>query len=189
VTGCLGQARPDKTPSISYMEGVLFYLPGIILMPAGHKRLRESVQPHELTIISAGRSGALSRRMIARRRLLTPITLSLFHRGYVSRKTAVRGWPGRAGQQPRVAGPGPPESGLAPAERELSVPGPRWARTVPAVARPPSVTGRWQAADSLDSHLGGGRTLILPGRIRPATRESAWQKSASGSSHGGPACR
>jgi len=28
-------------------------------------------------------------------------------------------------------------------------------------------------ADGLDSHLGGARTLILPGRIGPATRESA----------------
>ena len=35
------------------------------------------------------------------------------------------------------------------------------------------LTGRWLAADSLDSHLGGARTLILPGRIGPATRESA----------------
>ena len=30
----------------------------------------------------------------------------------------------------------------------------------------------WRAG-SLDSHLGGARTLILPGRIGPATRESA----------------
>jgi pimeloyl-ACP methyl ester carboxylesterase len=45
------------------------------------------------------------------------------------------------------------------------------------------------AAGRLDSHLGGARTLILPGRIGPATRESAWQKSASGSSHDGPAFR
>jgi hypothetical protein len=44
---------------------------------------------------------------------------------------------------------------------------------VPAVAEPPSATGRWLAAGSLDSHLGGARTLILPGRIGPATRESA----------------
>ena len=29
------------------------------------------------------------------------------------------------------------------------------------------------AAGRLDSHLGGARTLILPGRIGPATRESA----------------
>jgi hypothetical protein len=29
------------------------------------------------------------------------------------------------------------------------------------------------AADSLDSHLGGARTLTLPGRIGPVTRESA----------------
>jgi integrase family protein with SAM-like domain len=36
-----------------------------------------------------------------------------------------------------------------------------------------SATGRWLAAGSLDSHLGGARTLILPGRIGPATRESA----------------
>jgi hypothetical protein len=33
--------------------------------------------------------------------------------------------------------------------------------------------GRWLAAGRLDSHLGGARTLILPGRIGPATRESA----------------
>src|SRR5689334_9670380 len=34
-------------------------------------------------------------------------------------------------------------------------------------------SGRGLAAGSLDSHLGGARTLILPGRIGPATRESA----------------
>ena len=45
------------------------------------------------------------------------------------------------------------------------------------------------AAGSLDSHLGGARTLILPGRIGPATRESAWKKSASESSPDGPAFR
>jgi hypothetical protein len=56
---------------------------------------------------------------------------------------------------------------------ELSVPEGRWARSVPAVAEPPSATGRWLAAGSLDSHLGGARTLILPGRTGPATRESA----------------
>ena len=44
---------------------------------------------------------------------------------------------------------------------------------VSAVAEPSSATGRWLAAGSLDSHLGGARTLILPGRIGPATRESA----------------
>jgi Helix-turn-helix domain of transposase family ISL3 len=44
-------------------------------------------------------------------------------------------------------------------------------------------------AGGLDSHLGGARTLILPGRIGPAARESAWKKSASESSHEGPACR
>jgi hypothetical protein len=43
----------------------------------------------------------------------------------------------------------------------------------PAVAEPPSATGTWLAADSLDSHLGGARTLILPDRTGPATRESA----------------
>ena len=47
------------------------------------------------------------------------------------------------------------------------------ARSVPAVAGPPSAAGRWLAAGSLDSHLGGARTLILPGRTGPATRESA----------------
>ena len=47
---------------------------------------------------------------------------------------------------------------------------------------------RWLSADSFDSHLGGDRTLILPGRTGPATREEAWQRSASESSHGGPAC-
>ena len=77
--------------------------------------------------------------------------------------------------------------GLATAERELSVPERRWARSVPAVAEPPSASGRWLAAGSLDSHLGGARTLTLPGRIGPATRESAWKKSASESSHDGPA--
>jgi hypothetical protein len=66
-----------------------------------------------------------------------------------------------------------PKPGLAAAERELSVPERRWARSVPAVAEPPFATGRWLAAGSLDSHLGGARTLILPGRIGPATRESA----------------
>ena len=43
----------------------------------------------------------------------------------------------------------------------------------PPVAEPPSAAGRWLAAGGLDSHLGGGRTLILPGRTGPATRESA----------------
>ena len=69
--------------------------------------------------------------------------------------------------------PAHPKLDLATAERELSVPERRWARSVPAVAESLSATGRWLAADSLDSHLGGARTLILPGRIGPATRESA----------------
>jgi hypothetical protein len=69
--------------------------------------------------------------------------------------------------------PAHPKLDVATAERELSVPEGRWARSVPAVAGPPSATGRWLAAGSLDSHLGGARTLILPGRIGPATRESA----------------
>jgi hypothetical protein len=85
--------------------------------------------------------------------------------------------------------PADPKLGLATAERELSVPERRWARSVPAVAEPPSATGRWLGAGNLDSHLGGARTLILPGRIGPATRESAWKKSASGSSHDGRAFR
>ena len=74
---------------------------------------------------------------------------------------------------PGVEGPTHPKPGLATAERELSVLKRRWARSVPAVAEPPSATGGWLAADGLDSHLGGARTLILPGRIGPATRESA----------------
>jgi hypothetical protein len=41
----------------------------------------------------------------------------------------------------------------------------------------------------LDSHLGGTCTLTLPGRIGPATRESAWKKSASGSLPDGRAFR
>jgi hypothetical protein len=69
--------------------------------------------------------------------------------------------------------PARPEPGLAAAERELSVAERRWARRVPAVAEPPSPAGGWLAAGGLDSHLGGARTLILPGRIGPATRESA----------------
>jgi hypothetical protein len=69
--------------------------------------------------------------------------------------------------------PARPELDLATAERELSVPEGRWARSVLAVAEHPSATGGWLAAGSLDSHLGGARTLILPGRIGPATRESA----------------
>lgn len=44
-------------------------------------------------------------------------------------------------------------------------------------------------ADSLDSHPGGARTLTLPGRIGPVTRESAWKKSASESSLDGRAFR
>jgi hypothetical protein len=74
---------------------------------------------------------------------------------------------------PGGEGPGPPEARPRRRWRELSVPEGRWARSVPAVAEPPSATGRWLAAGSLDSHLGGARTLILPGRIGPATRESA----------------
>jgi hypothetical protein len=69
--------------------------------------------------------------------------------------------------------PAHPKLDLATAERELSVPERRWARSVPAVAEPSSAAGRWLAAGRLDSHLGGARTLILPGRIGPATRESA----------------
>jgi hypothetical protein len=69
--------------------------------------------------------------------------------------------------------PAHPKAGLAPAERALSVEERRWARSVPAVAEPPSATGSWLAGAGLDSHLGGARTLILPGRIGPATRESA----------------
>jgi hypothetical protein len=90
------------------------------------------------------------------------------------RVAAVRGWPWRAGRRARGRKvPARPELGLAAAERELSVPERRWARGVPAVAEPPSATGTWLAAGSLDSHLGGARTLTLPGRIGPATRESA----------------
>jgi hypothetical protein len=63
------------------------------------------------------------------------------------------------------------------------------ARSVPVVAEPLSAAGRWLAADRLDSHLGGACTLISPGRTGPATRESAWKKLASASSHGGPAFR
>jgi hypothetical protein len=37
----------------------------------------------------------------------------------------------------------------------------------------PFARPRVVAAGSLDSHLGGARTLILPGRIGLATRESA----------------
>src|ERR1039458_7120304 len=96
------------------------------------------------------------------------------------RGTAVRGWPWRADRRARGRKvPAHPKLGLATAERELSVPERRWARSVPAVAEPPSATGRWLAAGSLDSHLGGARTLILPGRIGPAMREAAWKKSAS----------
>ena len=39
--------------------------------------------------------------------------------------------------------------------------------------RTPIRCRRWLAADRLDSHLRGDRTLTLPGRIGPATRESA----------------
>ena len=35
--------------------------------------------------------------------------------------------------------------------------------------------------------FGGARTLILPGRTGPATRESAWKRSVPESSRGGPA--
>jgi len=38
--------------------------------------------------------------------------------------------------------PAHPKLDLADAERELSVPERRWARSVPAVAEPPSATGR-----------------------------------------------
>jgi len=74
------------------------------------------------------------------------------------------------------------------AERELCVQERRWAGSVRAIAGLLSATGRWLAAGRLDSHLGGARTLILPGRNGPAARESAWKKSASESSLGGPAC-
>jgi hypothetical protein len=52
--------------------------------------------------------------------------------------TGARGW--------KV--PAHPKLGNATAERELSVPEHGWARSVPAVAEPPSATGRWLAADS-----------------------------------------
>jgi hypothetical protein len=39
--------------------------------------------------------------------------------------------------------------------------------------RTPVPAERGLAADRLDSHLGGARTLILPDRPGPATRESA----------------
>src|SRR5262249_30617566 len=105
------------------------------------------------------------------------------------RVAAVRGWPWRADRRARGrVVPTHPKHGLDTAERELSVPERRWARGVPAVAEPPSATGRWLAAGGLDSHLGGARTLTLPGRIGPATRESSLKKSASESSHDGPAC-
>jgi hypothetical protein len=51
-------------------------------------------------------------------------------------------------------GPGLPEARPCHRWRELSVPERRWARSVPAVAEPPSATGRWLAAGRLDSHLG-----------------------------------
>ena len=99
--------------------------------------------------------------------------MSLFH-PVMLRVAAVCGWPlASCPTRPGAEGPGPHEAGLAAAERELSVPERRWARSVPAVAEPPSATGRWLAAGRLDSHLRGARTLILPGRIGPATRESA----------------
>src|SRR5258708_1528980 len=52
--------------------------------------------------------------------------------------------------------------------------------------RPAAALGAARAADSLDSHLWGARTLTLPGRIDPAMRESVWKKSVSESSHDGP---
>jgi len=58
-----------------------------------------------------------------------------------------------------------------------------------AERRPASPRTTSEPPSRLDSHLGGARTLTLPGRIGPATRESAWKKSASESSHGGPAFR
>src|ERR1035441_8080429 len=94
------------------------------------------------------------------------------------RGTAVRGWPWRADRRARgVEGPGPPQARPRHRRRELSVPDRRWAGSFPAVAEPPSATGRWLAAGSLDSHLGGARTLILPGRIGPAMRGAAGKKT------------
>jgi hypothetical protein len=60
-------------------------------------------------------------------------------------------------------------------------------RMITAEAAAATLRLRRLAADSLDSHLGGARTLISPGRVGPATRELAWKRSASASSHGGPA--
>ena len=103
------------------------------------------------------------------------------------RGAAVRGWPWRADRRaPGGKGPGPPQARPRRRWRELSVPNVAGRVAFPPLQNP-SATGRWRAAGSLDSHLGGARTLILPGRIGPATRESAWKKSASESSHDGPA--
>src|SRR5215475_9634168 len=66
------------------------------------------------------------------------------------RVAAVRGWPWRADRRARGRKvPAHPKPGLATAERELSVPERRWARSVPAGAEPPSATGRWLAALTL----------------------------------------
>ena len=59
-----------------------------------------------------------------------------------------------------------------------------WLRKVP---NSPFRYREMAGGGSLDSHLGGTHTLILPGRIGPATREPAWKRSASASSHDGPA--
>ena len=114
--------------------------------------------------------------------------LSLFHPGYASRSCST--WVALASDR-RARGrkvPAHPKPGLAAAERELSVPGRRWSRSVPAVAEPlPLLEDGWRPA-ALTLTLGEPAHSSCRGRIGPATRESAWQRSASESSRGGPAC-
>jgi hypothetical protein len=81
---------------------------------------------------------------------------------------------GRPGQlllgQPRL-GPQPPQQ-RRKGHQTLIGHRPSLARRPASGVRQDS-TGRWLAVGSLDSHLGGACTLILPGRRGPATRESA----------------
>jgi hypothetical protein len=74
------------------------------------------------------------------------------------------------GSEPTATGP-EPSSGVGPA-LHLEEPAPP-PRSYPGLGARRGVPGRRLAAGRLDSHLGGARTLILPGRIGPATRESA----------------
>src|SRR5258707_9432941 len=91
------------------------------------------------------------------------------------RGTAVRGWPWLADR--RAGGwkvPAHPKLDLATDERELSVPEGRWARSVPAVAEPPSATGRWLAATALTLTLGEPAHSLCragPARRRGSQRE------------------